>query len=154
MSKIIILFVIIFATLILFSCGQGNNPSESVDLSNTAVVWQGNIQENQDYMNFYLSVKQCLESIGMANNTVPPYIVVTLPFTSFLCNGYVASGCAIFSTNTIYISGFYGSAPDENLWTYTFKHQLVHIITFLGDEVLNTTPALTCTDDNGTLVLF
>ncbi len=134
-------FIFLFAALALFACGQDDQAPPVVDLSNTAVVWEGNIQENSDFMATYNDVKQCLESFGLVNNAVPPYVVITEKYKTFICNGQVVTGCVLFNTNTIYV-------PEQATWgtQYIFKHELVHIISQLGNDVHNTKPFVICAE--------
>src|SRR5512143_3076076 len=127
-----------FLFLALVACGQ-DNQTASVDLSTTAVVWQGNIQENVDFMVTYNDVKQCLESFRLVNNPVPPYGVITEKLKTFIYNGQEVSACALFDTNTIYVS-------EEATWgtQQVFKHEMVHIISHLGNDAHNTDPFLSC----------
>ncbi len=134
-------FILLLAALALFACGQDNQTPPVVDLSNTTVVWEGNIQENPSFMVSYNDVKQCLETYDLVNNAVPPYMVVTEKYKTFICGGQVVTGCALFITNTIYV-------PEQALegTQYIFKHELVHIISRLGDDVQVSTPFVICAE--------
>ncbi len=133
--------ILLLATLALFACGQDDQAPPVVDLSNTTVVWEGNIQENSGFMVTYNHVKQCLEFFDLVNNAVPPYMVVTEKYKTFICGGQVATGCALFITNTIYV-------PEQALegTQYIFKHELVHIISRLDDHAQVSTPFVICAE--------
>ncbi len=134
-------FIFLLAALALFACGQDTQSPSVVDLSNTTIVWEGNIQENSDLMVTYNDVKQCLESFDLMNNAVPPYAVITEKYKTFICAGQVATGCAVFNTNTIYVPEQATSGTQ-----YILKHELVHIISQLSNDVHYTKAFVICAE--------
>ncbi len=133
--------ILLLAMLTLIACGQDNQAPPVVDLSSTTVAWEGNIQENSVFMVTYNDVKQCLESFDLVNNAVPPYMVVTEKYKTFICGGEVVTGCTVFITNTIYV-------PEQALegTQYIFKHELVHVISRLDDDAQVSTPFVICAE--------
>jgi len=113
---------------ILASCGQDHKPF--VDISMTAIVWQGYANENSTLAQKHDSVMQCLSDFEIYHNDYPYVKLVSNPF---ICGEDVHShGC--YSNGIIYALDVPAETTCFGCDYDIYRHEEIHWATGQGNE--------------------
>lgn len=119
-------YSVIFAALMLLSCGRGKKPDHTNDYVNLATVtldWVGNARADPKLKADFEATVACMRQQSpdsVKTELLPNVIVIAEP--TFTCYGVPdARACTGFLTGTIYIN-------KDDLYTYVFTHEAVHWI--------------------------
>ncbi len=131
------IYLLMFLAFFLPSCDY-----KAVDISKTTVLWEGDLNQNPTLLKRFKDASSCVNSFGYQRSGYPHVIIVKDPF---ICGSKTnALGCAVFSTNTIYIAAdneYFKNRtkPGKQLITVTdpVKHESIHWITRKDNDTHN-----------------
>jgi hypothetical protein len=114
--------IIVLIMMLIAGCGQDVSRPDPVDISMTAIVWQGSANEDAVLLQKLNETMECLASLNVHKQGYP-YVVIVKDL--FICGEVPnAAGCMVYEKNTIYLQEI---AP-------VFKHEVIHWATHLGLE--------------------
>lgn len=132
---------LILIAILLSGCGQDQSNNLYVDISNTKILWQGAIEQDQPMRQIFDNTKSCMQTFGFLRIGQPPNVVITEH--GFYCNGTYRDACIKYNENIIYIVDDFSCHSMFPLCVTdidksSLRHELIHWITGKGDADHNT----------------